>query len=146
MKNSLNKAIEIAAQIHTGKKGRNKEPAILHPIRVMSMMNDNRSRTVAVLHDVVESGKISIRELKVMGFDKKICRAIDLLSRRKNEKYTDYINRLKNNKVAKKVKVADLVDNYNRRISYTSLSNVDSQKIKKYKKAYKKLTGEKLNK
>ena len=80
-----------------------------------------------------------------MGFDKKICRAIDLLSRRKNERYTDYINRLKNNKVAKKVKVADLVDNYNQRISYTSLSNVDSQKIKKYKKAYKKLTGEKLS-
>ena len=63
MKNSLNKAIIIAAKIHKGKKGRNREPAIMHPIRVMSLMKNNRSRTVAVLHDVVESGKITIQEL-----------------------------------------------------------------------------------
>ena len=41
MKNQLNKAIIIAAKIHKGKKGRNHEPAIMHPIRVMGMMNDN---------------------------------------------------------------------------------------------------------
>ena len=146
MKNSLNKAIEIAAHIHTGKKGRNKEAAIMHPIRVMTMMNDNRSRTVAVLHDVVESGKISIKELTALGFDKKVCRADDLLSRKKNEKYIDYIDRLKGNKIAKKVKLADLMDNYSRRINYASLSKVDVQKIKKYKKAYKRLTGKKLPK
>ena len=74
MKNQLNKAIIIAAKIHKGKKGRNREPAIMHPIRVMGMMNDNNSRTVAVLHDVVESGKISIPELKQAGFNKKICK------------------------------------------------------------------------
>ena len=36
MKNSLNKAIIIAAKIHKGKKGRNREPAIMHPIRAVS--------------------------------------------------------------------------------------------------------------
>ncbi|GIS36085.1 MAG: hypothetical protein Ct9H90mP7_0930 [Candidatus Neomarinimicrobiota bacterium] len=110
----------------------------------MTMMNDNRSRTVAVLHDVVESGKISIKELTALGFDKKVCRAVDLLSRKKNEKYIDYIDRLKGNKIAKKVKLADLMDNYSRRVNYASLSKVDVQKIKKYKKAYKRLTGKKL--
>ena len=144
MKNQLNKAIIIAAKIHKGKKGRNHEPAIMHPIRVMGMMNDNNSRTVAVLHDVVESGKISIPELKQAGFNKKICKAVDLLSRRKGEKYNHYIDRLKDNNLAVTVKLADLIDNFSRRKGYKKASKVDLQKIKKYKKAYKRLTGQKL--
>ncbi|MDP6877311.1 MAG: GTP pyrophosphokinase [Candidatus Marinimicrobia bacterium] len=144
MKNSLNKAIIIAAKIHKGKKGRNQEPAILHPLRVMAMMKDNRSKTVAVLHDVVESGKISIDELLEYGFDKKVCNAIDLLSRKKNQKYLKYIERLEGNKIAKTVKLADLIDNYLKRKQYKKPSKVDLRKIKKYKKAYKILTGEKL--
>ena len=39
------------------------------------------------------------------------------------------------------VKLADLTDNYLRRKQYRTSSKVDKQKIKKYKKAYKSLTG-----
>ena len=99
---------------------------------------------MAVLHDVVESGKISIPELKQAGFNKKICKAVDLLSRRKGEKYNHYIDRLKDNNLAVTVKLADLIDNFSRRKGYKKASKVDLQKIKKYKKAYKRLTGEKL--
>ena len=144
MKNSLNKAIVIAAKIHKGKKGRNREPAIMHPIRVMSMMKNNRSRTVAILHDVVESGKITIGELEDNGFDSKICKAVDLLSRNKGQKYFNYIDDIKTNKLAKTVKLADLTDNYLRRKKYRTVSKTDRQKIKKYKKAYKILTGNSL--
>lgn len=144
MKNSLNKAIVIAAKIHKGKKGRNREPAIMHPIRVMSMMKNNRSRTVAILHDVVESGKITISELEDNGFDSKICNAVDLLSRNKGQKYFNYINNIKTNKLAITVKLADLTDNYLRRKQYRTVSKTDKQKIKKYKKAYKILTGNSL--
>ena len=144
MKNSLNKAIVIAANIHKGKKGRNREPAIMHPIRVMSMMKNNRSRTVAILHDVVESGKITIGELEDNGFDSKICKAVDLLSRNKGQKYFNYIDDIKTNKLAKTVKLADLTDNYLRRKQYRTVSKTDRQKIKKYKKAYKILTGNSL--
>ena len=144
MKNSLNKAIVIAAKIHKGKKGRNREPAIMHPIRVMSMMKNNRSRTVAILHDVVESGKITRGELEDNGFDSKICKAVDLLSRNKGQKYFNYIDDIKTNKLAKTVKLADLTDNYLRRKQYKTVSKIDRQKIKKYKKAYKILTGNSL--
>ena len=44
----LNKAIKIAAEIHTGSKGGKREPAIMHPIRVMIKMDDQVSRTVAI--------------------------------------------------------------------------------------------------
>ncbi|MAQ74393.1 MAG: GTP pyrophosphokinase [Candidatus Marinimicrobia bacterium] len=140
----LNKAIKIAAEIHTGNKGKKNEPAILHPIRVMLQMNDQLSRTVAILHDVVESGKMTVDDLRNLGFNNKTCRAVDLLSRRKWESYDHYIKRVKTNKLAIKVKIADLEDNYNIKQNKKKLSKLDKSKINKYNRAYKKLTGKKL--
>ena len=40
--NKLNKAIILSAKIHSGKKGRNNEPAVLHPIRIMIEMKSNK--------------------------------------------------------------------------------------------------------
>ena len=142
--NKLNKAIILSAKIHSGKKGRNNEPAVLHPIRVMNQMKSNKGKIVGVLHDVVETEKISIDDLAAQGFGKSVCKTVDALSRRKWEKYDDYINRLKKNKLAVKVKLEDLIDNYSRRLSNKKKSKIDLKKIKKYEKAYKSLTGEKL--
>tara|TARA_Y100000992_G_scaffold224684_1_gene156428 strand:- start:421 stop:864 length:444 start_codon:yes stop_codon:yes gene_type:complete len=142
--NKLNKAIILSAKIHSGKKGRNNEPAVLHPIRVMNQMKSNKGKIVGVLHDVVETEKISIDDLASQGFGKSVCKTVDALSRRKWEKYDDYINRLKKNKLAIKVKLEDLIDNYSRRLSNKKKSKIDLKKIKKYEKAYKSLTGEKI--
>lgn len=142
--NKLNKAIILSAKIHTGKKGRNNEPAVLHPIRVMNQMKSNKGKIVGVLHDVVETEKISIDDLAAQGFGKSVCKTVDALSRRKWEKYDDYINRLKKNKLAIKVKLEDLIDNYSRRLSNKKKSKIDLKKIKKYEKAYKSLTGKKI--
>ena len=142
--NKLNKAIILSAKIHSGKKGRNNEPAVLHPIRVMNQMKSNKGKIVGVLQDVVETEKISIDDLAAQGFGKSVCKTVDALSRRKWEKYDDYINRLKKNKLAIKVKLEDLIDNYSRRLSYQKKSKIDLKKIKKYEKAYKSLTGKKI--
>ena len=142
--NKLNKAIILSAKIHSGKKGRNNEPAVLHPIRVMNQMKSNKGKIVGVLHDVVETEKISIDDLAAQGFGKSVCKTVDALSRRKWEKYDDYINRLKKNKLAIKVKLEDLIDNYSSRLSNKKKSKIDLKKIKKYEKVYKSLTGKKI--
>jgi len=142
--NKLNKAIILSAKIHSGKKGRNNEPAVLHPIRVMNQMKSNKGKIVGVLHDVVETEKISIDDLAAQGFGKSVCKTVDALSRRKWEKYDDYINRLKKNKLAIKVKLEDLIDNYSIRLSNKKKSKIDLKKIKKYEKVYKSLTGKKI--
>jgi len=142
--NKLNKAIILASKIHSGKKGKNKESAILHPIRVMQKMNTNKTKIIAILHDVIETGKISIIDLEEMGFNKKICEAIDALSRKKWEKYDNYILRVKKNKTAVKVKLEDLIDNHSKRRSYKKKSKTDFKKMKKYEKAYKTLSGSKI--
>ena len=140
----LDQAVKIAAKIHTGFKGRNREPAILHPIRVMMKMNTHTGKIVAVLHDVVESGKITVEELLKKGFSKKVCRAVDLLSRNKWEKYDHYLKRVQTNSLAVKVKLEDLEDNLQQRMNQKKLSKADRMKIKKIKRAYKLLCGKKL--
>ena len=51
---------------------------------------------------------------------------------------------IKKNKLAIKVKIADLEDNYNIKQNKKKLSKLDKSKINKYNRAYKKLTGKKL--
>ena len=54
-------------------------------------MKSNKGKIVGVLHDVVETEKISIDDLAAQGFGKSVCKTVDALSRRKWEKYDDYI-------------------------------------------------------
>ena len=58
-----------------------------------------------------------------------------------NENYDDFIDRVKKNPLAVAVKINDLTDNMDiRRLPY--LSDKDVKRLKKYLKAYKRLTGE----
>lgn len=58
-----------------------------------------------------------------------------------NENYDDFIERVRRNPLAVAVKINDLTDNMDiRRLPY--LSDKDVKRLKKYLKAYKKLTGE----
>ena len=63
------------------------------------------------------------------------------LTKKEEENYFDYIERLKNNTTAKKVKLADLKDNMNiKRILQPTQQ--DSERVEKYKKAKKLLEEE----
>mgnify|MGYP003325845702 CR=1 FL=1 len=50
----LDRAILIAAKAHLGQVGRDGEPYVLHPIRMMIQAKTGEEKTVAVLHDVIE--------------------------------------------------------------------------------------------
>ena len=60
-----------------------------------------------------------------------------------NENYDDFIDRIRKNPLATAVKLNDLTDNMDiRRLPY--LSDKDVKRLKRYLKAYKRLTGEPL--
>lgn len=70
---------------------------------------------VAYLHDVVEDGYATFEELRErFDLDNEQMAALDAITRRQGEKYFDYIQRVKQNEMAKIVKLADLQDNINR--------------------------------
>ena len=139
---TLEKAIQIATQAHKGQFDKSGKDYIGHPLRVMEMGNTEEEKIVGVLHDVVEDTEWTFEALAGEGFSKEIIDALRCVTKiSENENYDDFIERVKKNPLAAAVKINDLTDNMDiRRLPY--LSDKDVKRLKKYLKAYKKLTGE----
>ncbi len=120
-------------EAHAGQVDKAGEPYILHPLRVMlsPAMTSEALRICAVLHDVVEDSNYTFEDLKAVGFSVEIIKVIDLLTRRKNETYDDFISRICTDIIACRIKTADLLDNANlARIKEPK--EEDIQRIQKY--------------
>lgn len=142
--NMLSKAITIATKFHDGQIDKAGHPYILHPLRVMLKLYNDADRQVAVLHDIIEDTSISLEDLRKEGFEDNILITLDSITRKKDEKYFEYINRVKQNYIAKKVKRADLEDNMNlSRIQ--DITDKDLSRMKRYVKAYSILNNYDIN-
>ena len=141
---SLQRAIEIATEAHSGQFDKSGKDYIGHPLRVMEMGQTEEERIVGVLHDVIEDTDWTFEALEAEGFSQEIIGALRCVTKiSENENYDDFIERVKKNPLAVAVKINDLTDNMDiRRLPY--LSDKDVKRLKKYLKAYKKLVGEPL--
>jgi (p)ppGpp synthase/HD superfamily hydrolase len=106
-------ALSVALEAHRGQKypAPEPEPFILHPLRVMLGVAAGPAQIVALLHDVVEDSAVTLRDLANHGFDPRIVHAVDCMSRRSDEPYVDYIERVSTDDLAREVKLSDLADN-----------------------------------
>lgn len=111
MSEKLTTAIMLACEAHDGQTDRNGEPYILHPLRVMQAMSSETDRIVAVLHDVAEDFDAGWGRITDGDFSEDVVDAIDALTRRKGEPYSDFILRAAENDIARRVKIADVRDN-----------------------------------
>lgn len=106
----LNRAIIIATQAHAGQVDKGGNPYILHPLRVMLKMPDEKTRIVAVLHDVLEDTPLTLEDLRKEGFSEDILEALDHLTRREGESYKKFIRRAKQHPISRLVKLEDIED------------------------------------
>jgi (p)ppGpp synthase/HD superfamily hydrolase len=136
----LEDAIVLATKCHEGQVDKIGEPYILHPLRVMMVMNDEESRIVAILHDILEDTKCSSEVLKIT-FGKKIYEAVIAMSKINGESYEVYINRVMQNPIAKKVKIADVKDNASPIRLYRLEPKTIERLTAKYSKTLKILEG-----
>ena len=133
-------AFQIAKKAFEGKTDKGGNPYFYHLGRVAkSFINDDFLYSIAMLHDLLEDcpewNETSLRCL----FHENIVSTIAVLTRKDNEDYFDYIDRIKQSSWATKVKIADLEDNMNI-TRLESLEHKDFERLKKYLKAYKILT------
>lgn len=105
------KAKKWAHLAFAGEKDKAGRPMIGHAARVAGYVNTPNEQIVAWLHDVVEDGHYGLEELAADGFSRNVIAAIDAITRRDEESYEDYIDRVAANKLARTVKLADLFDN-----------------------------------
>jgi len=136
--NPVETAIWIALHAHEGKLDKAGNPYIMHPLRVAIKLQAEDEIIAAFLHDVVEDSEITIDDLKKAGFNDNILRIVLLLTKKNDDNYYDYINRIKSYPPAVRVKLADLEDNMNLMRIKNPEPN-DYERIEKYNKAYEYL-------
>ena len=105
-----NKAMQIAYRAHHGQLDYNGIPYIFHPIHLAEAMDDEYSCCVALLHDVVEDTVVTLEELKE-SFPREVTDAVALMTHEKGTDYFDYVRAIRENPIARKVKLADLAHN-----------------------------------
>ncbi len=132
--NILEKAIRIAMDAHEGQVDKAGKPYILHPLRLMTLMESENEMISAVLHDVVEDSNITIGDLKEAGMPDEAIEIIESLTKRNHESYEDFIKRVSLNKKAIKIKTADIEDNMNLS-RLPAIKQKDLDRLAKYHKA-----------
>jgi|TARA_B110000114_G_scaffold7519_1_gene7591 (p)ppGpp synthase/HD superfamily hydrolase len=136
---NLERAIEIAQEAHKGVKDKGGHDYIHHPIRVMHAMSNDQEKIVAILHDVVEDSDWTFERLKEEGFEDSVIESLRCVTKYSEEEdYQEFIKRAATNKIATKVKMADIEDNLDLSRLGT-LTEKDLTRIEKYKKALKYL-------
>ena len=128
------KAYEVAKKAHLGQVDKAGEDYIKHPEKVASFVKTDEEKAVAYLHDVIEDTELTLEDLSEYGFSKEVIEAVDIITKKRGEDYQSYLNSVKENKLARAVKLADLRHNSD----LTRLIKVTEKDIKrkeKYQKA-----------
>lgn len=131
-------ALQIAQKVHAGQVDKAGKDYILHPMTVASYMDTDIEKAIAYLHDVLEDTDVTVDALREI-FPNEIVDTLITLTHRKDESYFEYIQKVSKSKLAKKVKVADLLHN----LDITRIkepTKQDYERLEKYKKAILYLT------
>jgi (p)ppGpp synthase/HD superfamily hydrolase len=102
--------LRLVTEAHAGQRDKGGEPYILHILRVALAVPKNL-RIAALLHDIVEDTPFTLEDLRGRGYSEETLGVVDALTRREDETYVQFIERIKPNPSARKVKLADLADN-----------------------------------
>lgn len=137
----LERAIEIAVSAHRGQTDKAGQPYILHPLRVMLACESDVARIVAVLHDVIEDTDWAPDALRAEGVSDEIIAALDTVTRRHDETYSEFIERASRNEIGRAVKIADIHDNLDlSRIAQPT--QADFARMDRYRAALRHLGGQ----
>ena len=134
----IDTALELALTAHKGQKDKSGKVYVLHPIRLMFRFDDSEAQLAALLHDSVEDSALEFEDLRKAGIPEEVIQAVDALSRREDESYDDYLDRLEKNPLAVRVKLADLEDNLDLK-RLNSIQEKDIERLKKYHRVRQRL-------
>lgn len=132
----VRKAFEVAKTAHGGQVDKAGVEYIFHPLSVaLNFGGDESAMIVALLHDVAEDTSLTIENLRdEVNLTAAEVAALKILTHNKNISYFDYVQKIKIDALATKVKIADLKNN-------SDLSRIaaptekDFSRVEKYRQA-----------
>ena len=134
------KALQLCYEAHKDQLDKSGMPYVFHPFHLAEQMETEETTIVALLHDVVEDTDYTLSDLRKMGFAQTVIDALSLLTHDPEVEYIDYVLAIKENPIAKIVKLADLRHNSD----LSRLDTVDERALvrsEKYGKAIQLLEG-----
>ena len=134
------KALKLCFEAHKNQVDKSGMPYVFHPFHVAEQMTDEATTIVALLHDVVEDTDYTLEDLAAEGFGKDLLEAVALMTHEDDVPYLDYVAKLKDNPIARAVKLADLAHNSD----LSRIGEVDEEtreRLEKYQKAIALLKG-----
>ncbi len=135
------RTILFAYDAHRGQYDKSGLPYITHPLHVAETMETEDECVVALLHDVLEDTDITIEDMTRVGVSARQIAALQLLCHDDSVPYLDYVQAIRVDPIARKVKLADLHHNSD----LTRLNVVttqDMERVEKYKQAIEMLLKE----
>jgi (p)ppGpp synthase/HD superfamily hydrolase len=137
---ALEVAVELACRAHRGQRypSPQREPYMLHLLRVMLAVDGFRVQAAAVLHDVLEDTDVTVGELIAAGLSIEVVDAVVALTHRPGQSYERYVEQVACDTIARAVKLADLADNLanNKRLPHAP---VVVARIERYERAIRRL-------
>ena len=112
----IRKALSVAKKAHKGQLYSLGDYVKLHIMPVYNAVKtlvddrDTACMVAGILHDTLEDTDTTIADI-LFEFGNEVAEAVIALSRKKDEKYTNYIDRVSKNRIASIVKYADLMNN-----------------------------------
>ena len=104
------KAMNLAYEAHHGQLDKGGIPYIFHPIHLAEQMTDEYTTCVALLHDTVEDTDVTVEQLAAI-FPAPVVEAVALMTHSKDTDYETYVTAIRDNPIARAVKLADLAHN-----------------------------------
>ncbi|MBN3776942.1 GTP pyrophosphokinase [Burkholderia sp. Ac-20345] len=140
---TLERAIQIMVEVHSGQVDKGGNPYVLHPMRVMLAGDTDDERMVGALHDAIEDsrGVWTAARLRAEGFSARVVDAVVSVTRLPGESYGNFIRRAATDPIGRKVKLRDIDDNSDlSRIQNPTQRDLD--RVVKYRRAITVLTAQ----
>lgn len=128
----VEKAFEICFKAHGKQMDLCGKPYIFHPVHLAEQMDTESEICTALLHDVVEDSDYTLKDLKNVGFSQEVLDAVALMTHAKEVPYMEYVCAIRKNKIARKVKKADLRHNSDTKRKPV-VTEKDRKRLQKYK-------------
>ena len=127
--------MKVCFAAHADQVDKSGLPYVFHPFHLAEQMETEHETCVALLHDVMEDTDMTASDLIAAGIPEEYVATCLLLKHSPGVPYMDYVAGLKDDPVARRVKIADLRHNSDLTRLDGEPTEQDLQRVAKYRKA-----------
>ena len=125
-------AMELAYEAYKDKYDFNGVPLVFTYYEIATNMNNEDTTVVALIYGAIKNSGFTLDDLYELNFTKDQIEAVKILNNYYNKSDSKYIEDIKNNKIARKVKIEEL-EHASEPTRYPNMTELDRERIARYR-------------